>query len=87
VALVTFDTVVGKKAVTGLDVFRAVLRNKLTMLVRASILGPSLLLGFATAFLDPAVLMPVLGYATWHGDRETVQAQAWPENRKVPLVD
>lgn len=65
----------------------AVLQNKLAMLVWAIIVGLSLLVSFATAFLGLAVLMPVLGYATWHGYRETIQAQAWPENSKLPLAE
>ncbi len=60
----------------------AVVRNKGAMLVWAGIIGLSLLISFATAFVGLAVLMPVIGYASWHGYRETVQAQAWPENRR-----
>ena len=47
--------------------------------------GESVAIGFATAFLGLAVLMPVIGYATWHGYRDAIQAEAWPENAKLPL--
>jgi uncharacterized membrane protein len=36
--------------------------------------------GFATAFIGLAVLMPLIGHATWHGYREAVDASAWPRN-------
>jgi uncharacterized membrane protein len=62
----------------------AVLRNKGVMVIWATIIVASVLIGFATAFLGLAVLMPVLGYATWHGYRDTIQADAWPESAKLP---
>jgi uncharacterized membrane protein len=39
---------------------------------------------FATAFLGLAILMPVIGYATWHGYQDTIAADDWPEQRKLP---
>ncbi len=56
----------------------AVLRNKPAMLVWATVIVLVVLVGFATAFLGFAVLIPVIGHATWHGYRETVDASAWP---------
>jgi uncharacterized membrane protein len=38
-------------------------------------------LSFATAFQGLGVLMPVIGYATWHGYRDTTQAADWPSNQ------
>ena len=35
-------------------------------------------LGLATALLGLAIGIPVLGYATWHAYRETIDAGAWP---------
>jgi uncharacterized membrane protein len=58
----------------------AVLRNKAPMLVWGGLIGASLLLGFATAFLGFLILMPVIGHATWHAYRETIDASAWPPN-------
>jgi uncharacterized membrane protein len=31
--------------------------------------------------------MPVIGYATWHGYRDTIEAEAWPEHAKLPETD
>ena len=62
----------------------AVLHNKAAMVVWALIIVASLVISFATAFLGLAVLMPVIGYATWHGYRATIQVDDWPENVKLP---
>jgi uncharacterized membrane protein len=62
----------------------AVMKNKGAMVVWVSIIVASVAIGFATAFLGLAVLMPVIGYATWHGYRDTIQARDWPENSKLP---
>jgi uncharacterized membrane protein len=64
----------------------AVLRNKGPMLVWAAIILLSLVISFATAFLGLAVLMPVLGYGTWHSYRDTIQADAWEEESKLPII-
>lgn len=56
----------------------AVLRNKKAMVVWASIIVAATLLGFATAFLAFGVLIPLLGYATWHAYEEAIDASAWP---------
>ena len=61
----------------------AVRNNKLPMLVWGSILVLSVLICFATAFLGMLVIMPLLGYATWHGYRQTIVAEKWPENVKL----
>jgi uncharacterized membrane protein len=65
----------------------ASLHNKGPMLVWAAIIVLSVVISFATALLGLAVLMPVLGYATWHGYRDTIQAQDWPENTKLPEME
>lgn len=56
----------------------AVLRNKRAMAVWAGIIGTAVLLGFATAFIGFIVLIPLLGYSTWHAYEETIDASAWP---------
>ena len=56
----------------------AVLRNKWPMAIWASIIVMSLLLSFATGLLGIAVALPVVGHATWHAYRETIDAGAWP---------
>jgi uncharacterized membrane protein len=60
--------------------FHAVMRNKGAMLVWAGLIGLAVLSGFATAFLSYIVFLPVIGHATWHAYRETIDASAWPQN-------
>jgi len=59
----------------------AVLRNKKAMALWAALIVLALAISFATAFLGLAVLMPVIGYATWHGYQDTIQASDWPTNQ------
>lgn len=56
----------------------AVLRNKRAMLVWVALIVGLTAIGFATALVGLAITIPVLGHATWHGYRETVDASAWP---------
>jgi uncharacterized membrane protein len=56
----------------------AVLRNKLTMLLWVTIILGCLAIGFLTAFLGLVILMPLLGHATYHSYRDTIDASAWP---------
>lgn len=58
----------------------AVLSNKKPMLLWASLIGLSVVLGFATAFVGFAVLLPLIGHATWHAYRDTIDASRWPQN-------
>jgi uncharacterized membrane protein len=58
----------------------AVLRNKPAMAVWAGLIVAAVAIGFLTAMLGLAVTMPVIGYATWHGYRETIDASAYPPN-------
>ncbi len=59
----------------------AVLRNKLVMLVWASLIVLSVLISFATAFFGFLVLLPVIGHATWHAYQETIDASEWPKHQ------
>lgn len=63
----------------GISSANAVLRNKVPMLLWAGLIGFLTLLGFATAFLGLAIVIPWLAYAAWHGYRHTLDASAWPE--------
>lgn len=56
----------------------AVLRNKRAMTVWVGLIVLLTAIGFATALVGLAVTIPVLGHATWHGYRETIDAGAWP---------
>ena len=58
----------------------AVLRNKQAMLVWILLIVLLTAVGFATALLGLTITIPLLGYATWHGYRETIDASAWPRN-------
>jgi len=58
----------------------AVLRNKPAMAVWVLLIVGLTAVGFATALLGLAVTIPLLGHATWHGYRETIDASAWPRN-------
>jgi uncharacterized membrane protein len=60
----------------------AVLRNKKTMLVWAIIIVSFVAVGFATFFIGFIVILPLIGHATWHAYRETIDASDWPENDK-----
>lgn len=58
----------------------AVLRNRKPMLLWACLIGLSVVLGFATAFVGFAVLLPLIGHATWHAYEETIDASDWLQN-------
>jgi uncharacterized membrane protein len=62
----------------------AVLRNKLAMLVWVALIVLGVAIGFATAFIGLAVTLPILGYATWHSYRETIDPSAWPAQPPLP---
>ena len=52
--------------------FRAVMRNLIPMLVWGVIVGVSVFVGALTLFVGLAVILPILGHATWHLYRRTV---------------
>jgi uncharacterized membrane protein len=56
----------------------AVLRNRRAMAVWAALIVLAVLLGFATGLIGLGVTMPLIGHATWHAYRETIDASAWP---------
>lgn len=56
----------------------AVLRNKPAMALWAVIIVTGVVIGILTAWLAFAVVLPVIGHATWHGYRETIDAEQWP---------
>jgi uncharacterized membrane protein len=53
----------------------AVLRNKRVSVLWALLIFVLTAIGFATALLGLAFIVPVLGYATWHAYRETIIAK------------
>jgi len=58
--------------------FNAVLHNKKPMALWVVLIGLSVLIGFATAFIGFIVLLPLIGHATWHAYEETLDTAAWP---------
>jgi uncharacterized membrane protein len=58
----------------------AVLRNRLAMLVWLTLIVVGLLIGVATAFVGLIVIIPLIGYAAWHGYLETIDASAFPRH-------
>jgi uncharacterized membrane protein len=59
----------------------AVLRNRRAMIVWLAIIVLGLVLGLATAFVGLVVIIPVIGYAAWHGYLETIDADDFPRHR------
>jgi uncharacterized membrane protein len=58
----------------------AVLRNKKTMIFWAGIIVSFVFLGFLTFFVGLAVLLPLIGHATWHAYQDTIDSSAWPDH-------
>lgn len=58
----------------------AVLRNKLAMMVWASVIVALTAVGFATAGFGLIIVVPLLAYATYHAYLETIDARQWPES-------
>ncbi len=58
----------------------AVLRNKRAMIVWLTIVVVSLLIGVLTAFVGLIAIVPVIGYAAWHGYLETIDADQFPRH-------
>lgn len=55
----------------------AVLRNRWTMAIWAVIVASLTAIGFLTAMLGFIVIIPWLGYATWHGYRAALRVDGW----------
>jgi len=58
----------------------AVLHNKKALLVWALLIFISLLVSAATFLLGLVVILPMLGHATWHAYKGTIDSSAWPEH-------
>ncbi len=57
----------------------AVLRNRRVMLFWAMIISGGIFLSVITGLLGLIVIFPIVGHASWHAYRETIDASAWPE--------
>lgn len=51
----------------------AVMKNKLTMFIWATLIGILFLLGLVTLYIGLIVIIPVLGHASWHAYKELVE--------------
>ncbi len=58
----------------------AVLRNKGAMFVWLVLIILALALGVVTAFAGLIVMIPIIGFATWHAYEETIDASAFPRH-------
>ncbi len=58
----------------------AVLHNKKAMLVWSICIFLSVLLSVATALIGLLIFLPVIGHATWHAYKETIDASQWPRH-------
>lgn len=64
----------------------AVLRNWSVSILWAGIIVFLVTIGFATAFLGFIIIMPLLGHATWHAYKETINAEQWPRHKNIDEV-
>lgn len=58
----------------------AVLRNKRAMVIWLALIVLLLIIGVVTAFVGLIIIVPVIGYAAWHGYLETIDAEAFPRH-------
>lgn len=58
-----------------LSSMNAVWRNKMPMFIWACVIAFCVFLGFVTYFVAFIVIMPILGYATWHGYIQAIQTK------------
>ncbi len=66
-------------AVTGvITSINAVLRNRRTMLLWLALIMLGIALGVATAFIGLAVILPIIGHASWHGYLDAIDASGFP---------
>ncbi len=66
----------GTDAITSaLTSINAVLNNKGVMLLWAVLIVGLVVVGFLTAYIGLAVVLPLIGHATWHAYRETIPAE------------
>jgi uncharacterized membrane protein len=57
---------------------RAVARNPVPMAIWGLIVAALLVAGSLPAFIGLAVVIPLLGHATWHLYRETIEPELYP---------
>jgi uncharacterized membrane protein len=86
ISVVSFPLLLDREVGAGAAVLtsvHAVLNNPLPMLVWALIVVAGLAVGFATLLVGLAVVVPVLGHATWHLYRKVVEPASGGAARKA----
>ncbi len=81
ISVVTFPLLIDRNVsatVAAVTSVRTVLRNPLTMALWGLILAAALLIGSLPLFIGLAVVIPVLGHATWHLYRKVVETDLPP---------
>ena len=58
----------------------AVLRNKFAMMLWLAVIMIGLIIGTATLFAGMVFILPVIGYAAWHGYQEAIDASEFPRH-------
>jgi len=61
----------------------AVKKNKGACIIWAGVIFIFTIINITTGFISMIITMPLLGYATWHGYRQTIDAEMWQKNRKL----
>jgi uncharacterized membrane protein len=65
----------GTDAITGaLTSIAAVMKNKAVLLLWGVLIVGLVVVGFATAYLGLAIVLPWIGHATWHAYKDTIEA-------------
>ena len=66
----------------------AVLRNRKTMFLWAVMVAVFTAVGFLTAMVGFIVIIPLLGYATWHGYRDALDVSGWAVLKEgIPVAE
>jgi len=60
----------------------AVRKNKGACLIWAGVIFIFAIINITTGFISMIITMPLLGYSTWHGYKQTILSEQWPKNRK-----
>ena len=90
ISAVSFPLLLDRDVGAGAAVFtsiHAVLDNPLPMLVWALIIAAGLAIGFVTLLVGLAVVVPVLGHATWHLYRKVVEPLPAEARARSPRGD
>ena len=58
----------------------AVMRNKYPLMLWAVMISCLIMIAALTAWVALVVIMPVLGHASWHAYRDTIDAEQWPSS-------